>query len=85
MKSYTVKLKGTKKNGTSDIEVSMNCSSKAQCFNLAYSFFEKGEINNIYGTPERGLSTIHQWMPDAEKLKVFAGKYKVHSTSIICN
>lgn len=84
MKNYLVKLKGTKKNNTQDIEVKMNCDNKGQCFNLAYAFFEKGETNTVYGTKERGLSTIHRWMPNAEEMKKFAGKYKVNSTSVIC-
>lgn len=84
MKNYIVKLKGTKKNNTQDIVVKMQCSNKSQCFNLAYTFFEKGETNNVYGTLERGLSTIHRWMPNAEELKQFAGKYKVYSSSICC-
>lgn len=85
MKSYTVTLKGTQKNNTQDITFEMLCESKTQCFNLAYTFFEKGETNTIYGTKERGLSTIHRWLPNAEDMKRFAGKYKVYSTSIKCN
>ncbi len=84
MKSYIVKLKGTKKNNTQDIEVVMNCDNKGQCFSLAYGFFEKGETNTVFGTQERGLSTIHRWLPNAEELKQFAGKYKVFTTSIVC-
>lgn len=84
MKTYIVKLKGTKKNNTKDIEVIMNCDNKGQAFNLAYGFFEKGETNTVFGTKERGLSTIHRWMPNAEDMKKFAGKYKVFTTSIVC-
>lgn len=85
MKTYTVKLKGTKKNNTQDVQVTMICDTKSQCFNFAYSFFQKGETNIVYGTEIRGLSTIHRWMPDTENLKKYAGKYNVYRTSIICN
>lgn len=84
MKNYIVKLKGTKKHGTQDIDVRMTADNKTQAFGLAYRFFELGETNTVYGNEERGMSTIHRWMPDAEKLKQFAGKYKVHHTSVIC-
>lgn len=82
MKTYLVKLKGVKKNNTQNIEVLMNCNNKSQCFNLAWTFFERGEANTVYGTKETGLSTIHRWMPNAEDMKKYAGKYKVYSTSI---
>lgn len=84
MKTYIVKLKGTKKNNTKDLEVVMNCDSKSQALSLSYCFFEKGETNTVYGTKEKGLSTIHRWMPNAEDMKKFAGKYKVYNTSVIC-
>ena len=82
MKTYTVNLKGTKKNNTKDISVKMICDSKMQAYNLAYMFFQKGEQNTVFGTEEKGLSTIHRWMPDAEKLRQFAGKYKVFTSSV---
>lgn len=82
MKTYIVKLKGTKKTNTQDIQVKMNCDSKGQAINLAYNFFQKGEINTVYGSIETGLSTIHRWMPEAEKMKKYAGKYIVYRTSV---
>lgn len=85
MKTYTVNLKGSKKNNTQDIQVFINCDSKSQCFNFAYKFFENGDTNAIYGTKETGLATIHRWMPNAESFKQFAGKYKVYRTSIQIN
>lgn len=85
MKTYTIKLTGTKKNNTSDLTVTINADSKSQAFNFAYGFFEKGETNTVFGTLERGLSTIHRWMPDAENLKKYAGKYKVYRTSVFCS
>ncbi|MFA5158628.1 MAG: hypothetical protein WC451_05600 [Patescibacteria group bacterium] len=84
IKTYTLKLKGTKGNNTPDITVILKCNNKSQAFNFAYDFFEKGETNIVYGTIKKGLSTIHRWMPDAENLKKYAGKYKVYKTSIIC-
>lgn len=83
MKTYILKLKGTKKHNTQDIEVSMSCDSKRQCFNLAYGFFKKGDTNTVFGTKETGLSTIHRWLPNAEELKQYAGKYNVFKSSII--
>lgn len=82
MKNYSIKLKGTKKHSTQDIEVTMTCDSKSQCFNLAYQFFERAETNVIYGTKEKGLSTIHRWLHNAEDCKKYAGKYKVFMSQI---
>lgn len=85
MKKYILTLKGTKKNKTQDIKVIMNCNNKAQAFNLAYSFFEKGETNTVYGTEKTGLYTIHKFVPNADDLRKFAGKYKVYRSSINLN
>ena len=85
MKKYTISLKGTKKQNTQDITATIICDNKSQAFNLAYEFFQKGDTNVIYGTTEKGLSTIHRWLVDAENMKKYAGKYNVYSTSIICN
>lgn len=84
MKSYELKLKGTKKNGTADLTVVMNCENKSQAFNLAYDFFQKCRTDVVYGREAVGFNAISKWMPDAENLKKYAGKYKVYSTSIIC-
>lgn len=82
MKTYIVELKGTKKNNTENISVVMNCDNKNQAFNLAYCFFKKGETNTVYGTLERGLCTIHRWIPNAEEMRKFAGKYEVRLSSV---
>lgn len=82
MNTYTITLKGTKKNNTPDITTLMHCDNKAQAFNLAYTFFQKGDANVVYGTKATGLRTIHAFMPDAENLRKYAGKYKVYSTSV---
>lgn len=84
-KVYSVKLRGTKKQGTEDIVVHFtNCRSKRSVFNFAYYFFEEGDVNKIYGNDINGKSDISHWLVDAEKLKHLAGKYKVHYTSITC-
>ena len=82
MSTYTITLKGTKKNNTSDIVVVMHADNKVQCFNLAYTFFEKGDTDVVYGRKATGLRTIHAFMPDADQLRKYAGKYKVTHTSI---
>ena len=82
MKQYILNLKGTKKNNTEDIQVIMNCNNKHQAFNLAYEFFEKGKTNTIYRTEKTGLCTIHKFIPNADELRKFAGKYKVYISSI---
>ena len=84
MRTYELKLKGTKKNGTTDLTVVMHCENKFQAFNLAYDFFQKGRTEVVYGREAVGFNTISKWMPDAENLKQYAKKYKVYSTSIIC-
>lgn len=83
MKAYTLKLKGTKKNNTNDINMIIFGVRKSQAFNMAYTFFQKGDANVVYGTKETGLSTIHQWIPEIEKYRHLAGKYNVYRTSII--
>ena len=85
MKKYTIGLKGTKKQNTQDITATIICDSKRQAFNIAYTFFQKGNTNIVYGTFEKGLSTIHRWLIDAENMKKYAGKYNVYRASIICN
>lgn len=82
MKRYEIALKGTKKHTTSDITVEMFCDSKIQAFCLAYQFFQKAETEVKYG--KDGSERIGKWMPDAENLKKYAGKYKVYRTSVIC-
>ncbi len=85
MKTYNLTLNGTKKNNTQTITVEIFGVNKSQAFNMAYTFFEKGEINNIFGGKETGLSTIHQWIPQAANLISLAGKYKVQMTKLKCN
>ena len=82
MKQYILNLKGAKKKNTEDIQVMMNCKNKYQAFNLAYVFFEKGETDRVYGTNDTGLFTIHKFIPNADELKKFAGKYKVFKSYI---
>lgn len=82
MKQYTLSLKGTAKNNTEDIKVTMFCNNKQQAFSLAYEFFQKGKTNTIYGTEKTGLCTIHKFIPNADELRNVAGKYKVYQSSI---
>jgi hypothetical protein len=85
MKNYTINLKGTKSKGTKDLKVNINCDNKSQAFYLAYSFFQKAETDIVYGKKETGLATIHKWLPNADDLKQYAGKYIVYKTSISIN
>lgn len=47
MKTYTITLKGTKKNNTKDLKTNIEANNKSQAFNIAYLFFEKGEENYL--------------------------------------
>lgn len=72
MKTYTLKLKGTKKNNTSDLEVELKAENKAQAFNFAYMFFEKGET----------VIKTDLFIPKAKKLKHLSGKYFVPRSAV---
>ena len=82
MNQYILNLKGTKKNNTEDIQVMMNCRNKYQAFNLAYEFFQKGKTDTIYRTEKKGFCTINKFIPNADDLRQFVGKYKVYQSSI---
>jgi hypothetical protein len=85
MKTYTLILKGTKKNNTETISVKILSKNKTQAFNFAYKFFEKGETNTIYGRKEVGFTTPNDWIVGANDMFHLAGKYKVHMSQINCN
>ena len=84
MKNYLLKLKGSKKNNTQDLEIIMVCENKRQCIGLAWQFFQQGEIDVVYGSKETGLATIHKWLPNADGFRHLAGKYKVCDNSVTC-
>lgn len=75
MKSYILKLKGTKKNNTSDLEVEVKGDNKGQAFNFAYGFFQSGEYNS-------SSANIDPWIPKAKKLSKLSGKYFVPRSAI---
>lgn len=84
MKTYELRLKGTKKNNTKDLSVIMHCENKGQAIALAFNFFEKGQTETVYGRESTGFNKISKWMPESENLKQYAGLYKVYTTSVIC-
>jgi hypothetical protein len=85
MTTYTLKLKGTKKNNTDTISVTILANNKSQAFNMAYVFFQKGETNTIFGRKETGLTTFNDWIIGANDLVHLAGKYKVYMSQITRN
>jgi hypothetical protein len=83
MKTYTLKLKGTKKNNTPDLTVTIKGENKGQAFNWAYKFFECAEfVKPYYAT---GLKKMCEgtafFVPESENMMHLAGKYKVHRSS----
>ena len=85
MKTYTLTLKGTKKNNTETISVKIISNNKNQAFNFAYMFFEKGKTDTVFGSKETKLSTFNDWIIGANNMVHLAGKYKVHMSQINCN
>ena len=84
MKTYTITLKGTKKNNTQDITVEVLGNNKSQAFNWAYNFFEKGEMTAPFfakGLNRKSGGTL-AFIPTANELMHLKGKYKVHHTSL---
>ena len=83
MKNYTVELRGTKKNNTKDISVTVLANSKPMAFNMAYHFFQEGLTNTYFGQAPK-LTVIEDYIPEilTKNLYSLAGKYKVHHTSV---
>jgi len=75
MKTYILKLKGTKKNNTPDLEVEVIAENKGQAFNFAYGFFQSGDYNS-------SSANIDLWIPKAKKLSKLSGKYFVPRSAI---
>lgn len=82
LNTYQVTMKGTKKNQTNDITVTVLGHNVSMAFNFAYTFFEKGQKDNLYGREETGFTTISDYIPEAKNLEHLAGKYKVHYSNI---
>ena len=83
MKSYTLKLKGTKKNNTLDLTVTIYGENKSQAFCWAYEFFQKGIFREPYfaiGTNKMCGGTT-EFIPNAKQLMKLAGKYFVPKSS----
>lgn len=85
MKTYNVTLKGTKKNNTETITVKILAGNKPHAFNLAYGFFQKGEVNAVFGNAQLGFSTYSDYIFGANELSHLAGKYHVHMSQVKCN
>lgn len=83
MKTYTVKLKGTKKNNTPDLEVKVIAETKSQAFNFAYGFFQTGEFDKNTNSIE-GNWVITDFIPSASHFNDFRGKYFVPRTAVNC-
>lgn len=84
MKTYTLRLKGTKKNNTPDMEVKIFGDNKSQAFNYAYRFFELGEFISPYSANGLGLEVpgTAGHIEGVSKMMHLAGKYKVSIYSI---
>ncbi len=77
MKSYKLKLKGTNKNNTKDLDVIILGNNKSQAFSWAYNFFQKGRFVEPYfanGINEQCGGTL-EFIPNANELKELKGKY----------
>jgi len=84
MKTYTLKLKGTKKNNTSDLTIEIKGDNKGQAFSWAWKFFENGEfVAPYFATGVNRMSGgTAEYVPGSENMMSVAGKYKVHYSSI---
>jgi len=84
MKTYQLRLKGTKKNNTNDLTIIIRGDNKAQAFTWAYWFFEKGEFTHPYfasGINRMSGGTL-EFIPEADKMMHLAGKFFVPRTAI---
>jgi hypothetical protein len=75
MKSYTLNLKGTKKNNTSDVIITIYGENKSQAFNWAYLFFQKGEETQ----------KMANYIPQLNTLNCYKGKYFVPRSAVKIN
>ena len=48
MKNYVAILKGTKKQGTNDVKISIKANNMGQAFNIIYQYFEKGQYESFF-------------------------------------
>jgi len=81
MKTYTITLKGTKKNNTQDITVEVLSNNIPQAFNWLYTFFEKGEFRQDYKGND-GIYSIEKFIPNAKELIHLKGLYFVPKSGI---
>jgi hypothetical protein len=84
MKTYILKLKGTKKNKTQDLECHVYGNNKGHAFNWAYKFFEKGEFTEPYFAEglKRDCRGTAEFIPKYREFMELKGKYKVFHTSL---
>jgi len=85
MKTYTLKLKGTKKNQTQDLTIEIYGVNKSHAFNWAWDFFEKGRFMEPYfATGIKEITGTERFIPNASNMMDLAGKYNVPRTAVIC-
>ena len=84
MKSYKLKLKGTKKHGTEDLTMVIKGENKSQAFTWAYQFFQQGEFKEPYYAAgiKRMSGGTEEFIPGAKSMMRLAGKYKVPRTAV---
>jgi hypothetical protein len=86
MKTYTLKLKGTKKNQTHDLTIKIYGDNKSHAFAWAFDFFEKGIFMEPYfAEGVKKITGTEKFIPNASDIIHLAGKYNVPYTSVICN
>lgn len=86
MKQYQLKLKGTKKQSTPDLTLTIFGDNKSQAFNWAWQFFQKGEFKEPFfasGLNKMCGGTV-EFIPNARELMNLAGKYFVPTTAVTC-
>lgn len=84
MKNYSLKLKGTKKQGTSDLRIEIKADNKQQAYSWAYYFFEKGEFREPFQAKDGWSEGTIEFIPQAKEMMHLAGKYKVPKSALIC-
>lgn len=83
MKTYTLKLKGSKKQNTQDLIIKVKANNKGHAFSLAYYFFQRGEYQTSYELYNGDTWRLEDHIEGLANLMHLKGKYKVYSTSIV--
>lgn len=87
LKSYKLKLKGTKKHRTENLTLIIKGENKNQAFSWAYQFFQQGEFKEPYYAAgiKRMSGGTEEFIPGAKSMMHLAGKYNVPRTAITVN